>query len=63
MTYIISVQCDFFVAPAFNSYNFPDADIKLGIEGPAQKHNASLAVQLVSAWMKKRELQSIPNVF
>lgn len=39
-------------------YSFPDIDVRLGIEGPAQEHNASLAVQLVSAWMKRHQLQS-----
>lgn len=39
-------------------YSFPGADIRLGIKGPAQEYNASLAVELVSAWMNRHELQS-----
>uniref|UniRef100_A0A1B6DJU4 Folylpolyglutamate synthase n=1 Tax=Clastoptera arizonana TaxID=38151 RepID=A0A1B6DJU4_9HEMI len=54
-------NCELFVAPCLEEYNWRGREINLGLQGDVQKLNASLALQMTNAWMLTKSMKENKN--
>ncbi|XP_014359491.2 folylpolyglutamate synthase, mitochondrial isoform X2 [Papilio machaon] len=58
-----NVKCSLHIVPDYKSYTFENGlKLKLPVEIEAYRMNASLAIQLAHAWMRKNKTHSLNNI-